>query len=120
MKAEVQNLIEVFIRQTKEHVPDDGDFAPILEFFPNPDKRTQDFVGKYGLKIYKMPKDVVADSRQRYVEAAAYIPSGQYKSDCVVASGTKDEVLAIMQSDAFVEKLCQMFEKLAELFEHYD
>ena len=120
MKAEVQNLIEVMIRQTKEHVPDDGDFAPILELFPNPDNRTLEFVGKYGLKIYKMPKDVVADSRHRYVEAVAYIPSGQYKSDCVVALGTKNEVLAIMQSDAFVEKLCQKFVDLAELFEYYD
>jgi hypothetical protein len=76
MKEEVNKIIELMIQQIVDHVPEYGDFAPVLEFFVNPDSRTQEFVGKYGLKVYKMPKDIVADPKMRYVEAAAYIPSG--------------------------------------------
>lgn len=120
MKEEVNNIIEVMVQQIVNHVPDYGDFAPVLEFFMNPDPRTYEFVGKYSLKVYKMPKDIVANPRIRYVEAAAYITSGMYKSNCTVASGTKDEIISIMQTEAFAEKLCKTFLKLAELFEHYD
>ena len=120
MKEEVNKIIELMIQQIVDHVPEYGDFAPVLEFFVNPDTRTQEFVGKYGLKVYKMPKDIVADPKMRYVEAAAYIPSGIYKSDCIVASGTKEEIIAAMQAPEFVEKLGDTFLQLAELFEHYD
>lgn len=120
MQEEVNKIIEVMVQQIMDHVPESGDFAPILEFFVNPDPRTRDFVGKYGLKVYKMPKDIVADPRIRYVEAAAYIPSGIYKSDCTVAWGTKEEIIAAMQEDDFAEKLHETFLKLEELFEHYD
>jgi hypothetical protein len=108
------------VQQIVNHVPESGDFAPIFEFFVNPDPKTSEFVGKYGLKVYKMPKDIVSDPKIRYVEAAAYIPSGIYKSDCTVASGTKDEIIAIMQTPEFAEKLCKTFLELGELFEHYD
>jgi len=120
MNEEVNKIIEVMVQQIMNHVPDYGDFSPILEFFVNPDSRTSEFVGKYGLKVYKMPKDIVADPRIRYIEAAAYIPSGIYKSDCTVASGTKDEIIATMQASEFAEKLQETFLQLAELFEHYD
>ena len=68
MNEEVNKIIEVMVQQIMNHVPDYGDFSPILEFFVNPDSRTSKFVGKYGLKVYKMPKDIVADPRIRYIE----------------------------------------------------
>jgi len=120
MKEEIRKLLEVMVQQVKDHVPDYGDFAPVMEFFDNPDPLTTEFVGTYGLKVYKMPKDVVPDPRMRYIEAAAYIPSGRYKSDCNVASGTKDEILATMQTEEFAEKLRETYRELEELFEHYD
>ena len=120
MKEEVNKIIELLVQQVVDHVPEYGDFAPVMEFFDNPDSRTQEFVGKYGLKVFKMPKDIVPDPRKRYIEAAAYIPSGRYKSDCTVASGTKDKIIAIMQTPEFAEKLRKTFLKLGELFEHYD
>lgn len=120
MKEEIRKIIEIMLQQVKDHVPDYGDFAPVMEFFDNPDPLTREFVGKYGLKVYKMPKDVVPDPRMRYIEAAAYIPSGRYKSDCNVASGTKDEILATMQTEEFAEKLRETYRELEELFEHYD
>ncbi len=120
MKEEVNKIIELMVQQVVDHVPEYGDFAPVMESFDNPDSRTQEFVGKYGMKVYKMPKDIVADPRTRYVEAAAYVPSAIYKSNCTVASGTKDEIIAIMQTPEFAEKLRETFLELAELFEHYD
>ena len=120
MKDEIKKIIEVMIPQIEEHVPDYGDFAPILEFFDNPDRLTAEFVGKYGLKVYKMPKDIVPDPRKRYVQAAAYVPSGRYKSDCTVISGTKDEIIARMQTEEFARKLEETYENLEGLFEHYD
>lgn len=67
-----------------------------------------------------MPKDVVPDPRERYLEAAAYVPSGMYKSDCAIASGTNEEIIAEMQEEDFAEKLYKAFEQLAELFINYD
>lgn len=120
MEEEVRKLIAALLLQTKEHVPDYGDFSPVMEFMDNPDPRTQEFVGKYGLRVYKMPKDVVPDPRKRYVEAAAYVPSGMYKCDRTVASGTKDEIIHTMQTEEFVKKLCEKLPGLGEVFEHYD
>ena len=104
----------------EQYIPEYGDFAPVMEFFDNPDKNTQKFVGKYGLKIYKMPKDVVPDPKKRYIEAAAYVPSGTYKSDMTVGSGNKEEVLKILKDPEFVKKLKTVYEELGEIFEHYD
>ena len=120
MKEEVNKIIKLLVQQVVDHVPEYGDFAPVMEFFVNPDVRTQEFVGKYGLKVFKMPKDIVPDPRIRYIEAAAYIPSAIYKSDCTVASGTKDEIIAIMQTPEFAEKLRETFLELGALLEHYD
>ena len=119
-EAGVQELIDAIIQQTMEHVPEFGDFTPVMEFMSNPDSLTQEFVGKFGLRVFKMPYDVVRDPRKRYVEAAAYVPSGIYKSTWVIASGDKNEVLEIMQSKSFPKKLIDAFIKLEEQFEHYD
>ena len=104
----------------ERYIAEYGDFAPVMEFFDNPDPRTQEFVGKYGMKIYKMPKDVVPDPKKRYIEAAAYVPSGKYKSTMTVGSGTKEEVLNIIRDPEFPKKLQKAYEKLEEQFEHYD
>jgi len=120
MEEEIKRIIAIMVQQIKDHVPDYGDFTPIMEFFPNPDKLTKEFVGTYGLKVYKMPKDVVPDPRTRYIQAAAYIPSGIYKSTYNVASGTKEELISILQDPKFAEKLKAAFRELEETFEHYD
>lgn len=120
MKKEIKKIVEIMVQQTRDHVPESGDFAPIFEVFSNPDPALDEYVGKFGLKVYKMQKSIVPDPRKRYVEAAAYVPSGMYKSDCTVASGTKEEIIAIMQTEAFVEKLYESYNYLADIFINYD
>ena len=120
MKKEIKKIVEIMVQQTRDHVPESGDFAPIFEVFSNPDPALDEYVGKCGLKVYKMQKSSVPDPRKRYVEAAAYVPSGMYKSDCTVASGTKEEIIAIMQTEAFVEKLYESYNYFADIFINYD
>lgn len=96
-------------------VPDSGDFPPVLELFPAlGDKH---IVGKYGLRTYKMPSDIVADPRKRYVEACAYVPSGAYKADMVFVSGTKEEILEILRDHDAPVRLNFLYGELLQLLE---
>lgn len=111
----VDDVIQRVIKRVEAEVPDTGDFMPVIEFFTNPSSKTRDDVGRYGLRVYKMRKDIVPDPSKRYVEAAAYDPSGCYKADFVVASGTKDEILAKMVTEEFSMKLCDDYANLTDL-----
>ena len=104
----------------ESYVAEYGDFAPVTEFFDNPDPKTQEFVGRYGMKIFKMPKDADPDPKMRYIEAAAYIPSGKYKSDMIVGLGNKEEIFKLIRDSEFAKSLPEVYEKLEEQFEHYD
>jgi primosomal protein N' len=59
---------------------------------------------------------IVLDPSKRYVEAAAYVPSGLYKANYVVILGTKDEILSAIRTDAFAIKLCKYYDDLTDLF----
>lgn len=111
----VEDVVWRVVDRVETEVPDVGNFDPVFEFFTNPSLKTKDDVGKYGLRVYKMRKDIVPDPSKRYVEAAAYDPSGSYKADMVVASGTKSEVLETMRKDEFLEKLFHAYSNLTEL-----
>ena len=110
----VRQLILRVIGETEKRVPEYGDFMPVLELMVNPDKNTNDLVGKYGLRIYKLPKDIVPDPTKRYIRASAFDPTGTWDSNMVVGSGTKEDVLAIMRDEGFVEKLIGTFVDLAD------
>lgn len=102
--------------EDNRELPEYGDFSPVVEYMDNLDE-DNDTVGKYGLKIYKMPKDVVEDPKQRYIEAAAYVPVGDYKATLVVGSGHKDEILKQLKSPDFPEKLNRAYGELVEMLE---
>ena len=111
----VDDLIERTLKRMEKGVPNTGDFAPVLELFSNLSTKTDNIVGKYGLQIYKMPSDVVADPTIRFVEAAAYTPSGRYKAKLIVASGTKTEIYDTMQTEEFAQKLHSCYAKLLKI-----
>lgn len=110
----VQQLILRIIEETEKRVPEYGDFMPVWELMVNPDKNTKDLVGKYGLKILKLPKDIVPDPTKRYISASAFDPTGTWDSNMVVGSGTKEEILTMMRDEGFVEKLIDTFVDLAD------
>jgi hypothetical protein len=109
---QVDMLLQKISTRAEREVPEYGDFAPVNEDFPNLDKNTQ--VSKYGLSIYKMPKNVVPDEKKRYVEASAYPLAGDYRSRMVVGSGNKEEVLKLLNSKDFAEKLNSCYADLVE------
>lgn len=120
LKAEVKKVTETMIQQIRNHVPEYGDFAPVMEFFLNPDPHTEEYVGKYSLCIYKMPADVEPDPRMRYVEARAYVPSGQYKADICLIGDYKDKIIDALQKEDFHERLYKAYLELVDMFINYD
>ena len=113
----VDELVRRAIERTEQEVTETGRFSDIFELFCNPDEGSSDVVGKYGLHIYKMPSDVVADPAKRYIQACAYIPSAAYKATLMCGSGTKAEIIALMKDPAFPKKLNQTFGELLEMLE---
>ena len=113
----VDELVRRALKRAEQEVTETGSFSDIFELFPNPDKGTSDVVGKYGLHIYKMPSDVVADPAKRFIQACAYIPSAAYKATLMCGSGTKAEIIALMKDPAFPKELNQTFAELLEMLE---
>ena len=118
-----QECVDELVRRTvvriKEEMPDKGSFSDIFELFCNPDDGTSDVVGKYGLHVFKMQSDIVADPAMRYVQACAYIPSAAYKATLIVSSGTKAEILELMKEPSFAEKLNYTFGELLDMLQDF-
>lgn len=117
MKDYVDKLVGRVVKRVESEVPEEGKFSDTFELFSNPDKDTSDVVGKYGLHIYKMPEDVLADPKMRYIEACAYIPSAQYKATLMCGSGTKAEITDIVRAPAFSQRLHGTFVKLLDMLQ---
>lgn len=100
-QEKVDFLIRLIISHLHTDIPTCGDFVPVIEFFNNPDFSTRNIIGKYGLRVYKMPVEIVADPAIRYVEASAYDPTGTYKATVVVAHGTNKEIITKMSTPEF-------------------
>ncbi len=109
---QVNDLIARLLARVDKEVPEYGDFAPLLEFFDNLDEGTQKHVSRYGLKLYKMPQDIEPDPKNRYLEAAAYLPGGAYKADLIVGHGHKEDIVALLNNVGFPTKLNRTYGKL--------
>lgn len=107
---QVEKTIKTILERAEREVAEYGEFMPVTEFFPNLDKNTN--IGNYALKIFKMQKDVVPDPKKRYIEAAIYMPHGDYKMTAIVGSGTKQEILEQMKTTDFFEKLNKTYGEL--------
>lgn len=114
-QEQINGLVKSVSERAEREVPEYGDFKPVMEFIPNLDKETSSTVGKYGIKIFKMPKDIVPDEKMRYVEAAAYMPAGDYKADVLVGSGNKKEILDLLKSDDFAKNLNNTYAELLDV-----
>ena len=114
-KEQVMQTVEKVIERIEREVPERGDFGRVMEFFPNLDPLSADEVKMYGLAVFKMPDDVQPDSKQRYIEASAYEPSGSFKASLIVGSGHKDVILARLRDPEFIDKLEYTYADLIEM-----
>ena len=115
----VNELVRRTMKRIEEEMPDEGAFSDIFELFCNPDDSTSDIVGKYGLHVFKMRADIVPDPNKRYVQACAYIPSGEYKATLMAGSGTKAEILSLMKEQSYANKLNYTFGELLDMLKDF-
>ena len=115
----VDELVRRTIERIEKEMPETGCFSDIFELFCNPDDQTSNVVGKYGLHVYKMRADIVPDPAKRYVQACAYIPSGEYKATLMAGSGTKAEILALLKEQSYANKLNYTFGELLDMLQDF-
>lgn len=115
----VDELVRRTIERIEKEMPETGSFSDIFELFCNPDDQTSNVVGKYGLHVYKMRADIVPDPAKRYVQACAYIPSGEYKATLMAGSGTKAEILALLKEQSYANKLNYTFGELLDMLQDF-
>ena len=120
MEELIKDVMSRMHDSAQNYVPEYGEFSPVMEFFDNPEPRTQNVVGKYGLRVYKMSKDISPDPKERFLEATAYVPSGMYKSDMTLCAGTKDEILEYLKDPEVAQNLRKVYADLCDIFENYN
>jgi hypothetical protein len=111
----VDEMVEKVADRAEKEVPEYGEFTSVTEYMPNPEP--SDPVSKYALSVLKMPKDVVSDPKQRYIQATAYIQNSDYKATMLIGAGHKEKIMQILNNPKFPEKLNQTYGKLLDAIE---
>ena len=112
---EIDKLIEKVLSRTESEVPLSGYFAPVYGNFRNNDEATKHIAGLFRLSVYKMPAGIVPDPEKRYIEASVFDSGGCYKTEMLVGSGNKEEIMAIMKAEKFRMKLYDTYIKLLDM-----
>ena len=112
---EIDKLVKKVLSRTESEVPLSGYFAPVYENFRNNDEATKHIAGLFRLNVYKMPADIVPDPERRYIEASVFDSGGCYKTEMLVESGNKEEIIAIMKTKKFRMKLYDTYIKLLDM-----
>ena len=112
---EIDKLIEKVLSRVEQEVPSSGYFAPVYDEFCNNDESTKHIAGRFRLKVYKMPADIVPDPEKRYIEASVFDSGGCYKTEMLVGSGNKEEIIALMKTEKFRLKLYGTYIRLRDM-----
>ena len=112
---EIDKLIEKVLSRVEQEVPSSGYFAPVYDEFCNNDESTKHIAGRFRLKVYKMPADIVPDPEKRYIEASVFDSVGCYKTEMLVGSGNKEEIIVIMKTEKFRMKLYDTYIRLLDM-----
>ena len=112
---EIDKLIEKVLSRVEQEVPSSGYFAPVYDEFCNNDESTKHIAGRFRLKVYKMPADIVPDPEKRYIEASVFDSGGCYKTEMLVGSGNKEEIIALMKTEKFRLKLYDTYIRLLDV-----
>ena len=112
---DIDKLIEKVLSRVEQEVPSSGYFAPVYDEFCNNDESTKHIAGRFRLKVYKMPADIVPDPERRYIEASVFDSVGCYKTEMLVGSGNKEAIIAIMKTEKFRMKLYDTYIRLLDM-----
>lgn len=112
---DIDKLIEKVLSRVEQEVPSSGYFAPVYDEFCNNDESTKHIAGRFRLKVYKMPADIVPDPEKRYIEASVFDSVGCYKTEMLVGSGNKEAIIAIMKTEKFRMKLYDTYIRLLDV-----
>ena len=112
---EIDKLIEKVLLRVEQEVPSSGYFVPVYDEFCNNDESTKHIAGRFRLKVYKMPADIVPDPEKRYIEASVFDSVGCYKTEMLVGSGNKEAIIAIMKTEKFRMKLYDTYIRLLDM-----
>ena len=112
MEETFKKFVKVLRDRAEREVPEYGDFAPVYEQFANTKKELSatDFM----LKISKPPKSVEANEKIRNLEVVAYRLPSPYKAECIVATGTKEELMQKLQDTKLLTEINETAESLAK------
>ena len=111
MEEAFKKFVKIIRDRAEREVPEYGDFAPVYEQFANPKKELSatDFM----LKISKTPKSVENNEKIRNLEVVAYKLPAPYKAECIVATGTKEELMQKLQDSKLLKEINETAESLA-------
>ena len=112
---DIDKLIEKVLSRVEQEVPSSGYFAPVYDEFCNNDESTKHIAGRFRLKVYKMPADIVQKKKKRYIEASVFDSVGCYKTEMLVGSGNKEAIIAIMKTEKFRMKLYDTYIRLLDM-----
>ena len=112
---EIDKIIEKILSRVEQEIPSSGYFTPVYDEFRNNDENTKHIAGRFRLKVYKMPADIVPDPEKRYIEASVFDSVGCYKTEMLVGSGNKEAIIAIMKSEKFLLKLYDTYIRLLDM-----
>ena len=111
MEEAFKKFVKIIRDRAEREVPEYGNFAPVYEQFANPKKElsTTDFM----IKISKPPKSVENNEKIRNLEVVAYKLPAPYKAECIVATGTKEELMQKLQDSKLLKEINETAESLA-------
>lgn len=103
LEACIKKFTRTLSKRAEREVPEYGDFAPVYEQFPNPDKSLSatDFM----LKISKPLKNIAGHEKIRNLEVIAYRLPLPYKAERIIATGSKKDIMKQLQSDEIYGKI---------------
>ena len=111
MEEHIKNMVENLLKRAEREVPEYGDFKVVFEEFKNPDKTL--CVSDFLLKIVKAPKNLAGHEKLRNLELVAYKLPSPYMAECLLATGSKEDILKQLQSNDLLTKIKEKTESLS-------
>lgn len=112
-EEKVQNLVNRLLERAEREVPEYGDFRTVFETLKSENKNMR--ATDYALKICK--PNLKNAEKLRGLEAVAYDAKSGYKSEVVLAQGSKADILNSLRQQDLPKQLENTFIELSKSLE---